>query len=89
MAITTKARAKGLLRDARALLADKTLPKAVSDALEAVEAALKKNWADLAAEVEAEPPEAEPEPEQRAEPRSGNGSGGQHGGRCWPIAPCV
>jgi Sec-independent protein translocase protein TatA len=63
MAITTKARAKGLLRDARALLADKTLPTAVSDALEAVEVALKKNWADLAAEVDAETtPESEAKP---------------------------
>jgi hypothetical protein len=54
MAITTKARAKGLLRDARALLADRTLPKDVVSALETVSAALKKNWADLAAEVDGE-----------------------------------
>jgi hypothetical protein len=58
-----------LLRDARALLADKTLPKAVSDALEAVEVALKKNWADLAAEVDAEAtqePAGEPDDQAQA-----------------------
>jgi hypothetical protein len=52
MAITTKARAKGLLRDARALLADKTLPKELHDALGLVQTALAKKWSDLAAEAD-------------------------------------
>lgn len=51
MAITTKARAKGLLRDAKVLLADKTLPQDVQTALEAVQGALKKKWSDLETEA--------------------------------------
>lgn len=51
MATTTKARAKGLLRDAKALLADKTLPEDLHKALGAVQTALKKKWADLEAEA--------------------------------------
>lgn len=62
MAITTKARAKGLLRDARALLADKTLPKDVHDALGAVATALKKKWSDL--ETEAKDSQADAQGDQ-------------------------
>ena len=50
MAITMKARAKGLLRDARALLGEKALPKEIGEALEAVQSALMKTWSDLEAE---------------------------------------
>jgi len=51
MAVTTKARAKGLLRDVRLLLADRALPQEIGEALTAVAAALRKNWADLEAEA--------------------------------------
>lgn len=56
MAITTKARAKGLLREIRALLADKSLPEDLHTALDAADAALKKTWADLEADAKKEPP---------------------------------
>lgn len=58
MAITTKARAKGLLRDARALLEDKTLPAELLDALGALETALRRKWADLEAEAAGEQDDA-------------------------------
>ena len=56
MAITTKARTKGLLREIRALLADKALPEELHTALEAADAALKKTWADLEADAKKELP---------------------------------
>jgi len=51
MAVTVKARAKGLLRGARDLLGEKSLPKDVREALEKLDGALKKTWADLESEA--------------------------------------
>ena len=59
-AITIKAQAKQALRATKTLLASKGLPEYLKKALDDVEAALKKTWADLEAEVEPEP-EGEPE----------------------------
>jgi hypothetical protein len=54
-AATLKAKARGMLRDAGAMLKDKKLPKAVSDALGNVRTALTSTWADLAAQESAKP----------------------------------
>ncbi len=51
MAVTVKARAKGLLRGTRDLLGEKSLPKDVREALEKLDGALKKTWADLESEA--------------------------------------
>jgi hypothetical protein len=51
MAITVKTRARALLRDARALLGEKALPKEIHEALDALEGALKRTWADLESEA--------------------------------------
>lgn len=50
MAVTVKARAKGLLRSTKDLLGEKSLPKDVREALEKLDGALKKTWADLESE---------------------------------------
>lgn len=67
MAITTKARVKGLLRDARGLLADKAVPADVQDALGKLDGLLRKKWADLAAEADATAEEPEPDADAVAE----------------------
>lgn len=54
-AATLKAKARGMLRDAGAMLKDKKLPQAVSDALGNVRTALTSTWADLAAQESAKP----------------------------------
>lgn len=51
MAVTVKARARGLLRGARDLLGERSLPEDVRAALEKVEGALKRTWADLESEA--------------------------------------
>lgn len=51
MAVTVKAQAKRLLRGARDLLGEKSLPKDVREALEKLDGALKKTWADLESEA--------------------------------------
>lgn len=51
MAITVKARARGLLRGTKELLGEKTLPKDVREALERLDGALKRTWADLESEA--------------------------------------
>ncbi len=74
-AATIKSRARGLLRDAQVLLSDKTLPKAVKDAIEGLRAALRKSWKDLEADAENEEPETEPESDDDDEVQeSGNWS---------------
>lgn len=54
-AATIKARARGLLRDASAMMKDKKLPKNIADALGNVRSALTTTWADLAAQESATP----------------------------------
>ena len=54
-AATIKARARGLLRDASAMMKDKKLPKNIADALGNVRSALTTTWADLAAQESAAP----------------------------------
>jgi len=53
-AVTIKAQAKQLLRAAKALLNNKSLPAALRDDLDAVELALRRTWDDLQAEMDAE-----------------------------------
>lgn len=65
-AVTIKAQAKQLLRAAKALLSNKSLPAALRDDLDAVELALRRTWDDLQAEMDAEDAAAEPEPEPEA-----------------------
>lgn len=57
MAATVKQQAKGLLRAARDLLANKTLPKALRTQLEALGLALRKTWAELEADATHDPVE--------------------------------
>lgn len=52
-AATIKARARGLLRDASAMMRDKKLPKDIADALGSVRTALTTKWADLATQESA------------------------------------
>ncbi len=52
MAATIKQRARGLLRAAREVLADKALPKTLRGQIEALSAALQKTWAELAKDAE-------------------------------------
>lgn len=49
-AATAKTRAQRLVRDARAILNDKTIPAELRTALESVSNALKKKWSDLETE---------------------------------------
>lgn len=51
MAVTVKARARGLLRTTKDLLGEKALPKDVRAALERLDGALKRTWADLESEA--------------------------------------
>lgn len=51
MAVTVKARARGLLRTTKDLLGEKALPKDVREALERLDGALKRTWADLESEA--------------------------------------
>lgn len=53
-AATLKARARRLLRDAGELLAEKTLPKSLVNALQGLRAALRKTWEDLEADAAGE-----------------------------------
>lgn len=55
---TVKNQVKGLVRAAKEALKDKTLPKGVHDALEALSKALGKTWTDLEADSASEPREA-------------------------------
>ncbi len=54
-AATIKSRARGLLRDASAMMKDKKLPKNIADALGNVRNALTTTWSDLAAQESATP----------------------------------
>ena len=75
-AVTIKAQAKHLLRAAKALLNNKSLPAALRDDLDAVELALRRTWDDLQAEMDAEDAQAakdaeeKPAPEPEAEPEA-------------------
>lgn len=53
-AATIKSKAKAAAKALKSLLADKTIPKNISDSVEATVAALNKNWSDLEADAGAE-----------------------------------
>jgi hypothetical protein len=50
---TVKSRAQSLIKELKSLMAEKDLPQEIHDSADKLEAALKKNWSDLAAETEA------------------------------------
>ena len=59
-AVTHKALVKRYLRDTTTLLGMKAIPATLKTALGQIQTALKKTWADIAAEVEPEPEEEQP-----------------------------
>jgi hypothetical protein len=78
MAITLKTRVRKLVKDARALLEDKALPKDVHEALEKLDGALKRTWADLESDAaDGEEPE---EPAAGSEDADGQAAETQEAG---------